>query len=510
MNLPFTEDGLDIIDRAICADFTEDELHQALIAPPSAKAELSCTKLAAQVKRDFAGPKFTMLISKVSSFFSKAILDRNDGLRSYRESYVLAHAMLKTNLAKEANEWAEYIIKERPDLAIELCSSDVGRRFMTSGVEILLNGKGAVGRKRFDKNREKFMTRVSSASLRLAETAVMDGKVGMQAGVTIAAEDLFGGARPLMAYALSLQYGHLIMFLVMVSIGCEPDLIAGMRDLADIENDEFRLDVAEFSEIIDHLGPEVLACALGDMETAYLVAASCERNLSAVGLLCDEIQSLMDAQAIAKRQSHKDEAALRDELRRQARVIESLQRAQGTDTTRALQEEVASLQKEAARLRGELAQRAERIGRLEASPKRMNAHHEPPRSPSSSPAPVAAASTGNSINFEDGLALLRGMKGVVVGGHTIFHAKLHELLPNWTCYDADETGAEVAVIRHADLVVFHTSYCSHKLSEGVLRTARSNDIPVGYAYKVNPQAFVAEVVKIATTLKRRSREAVTT
>lgn len=86
---------------------------------------------------------------------------------------------------------------------------------------------------------------------------------------------------------------------------------------------------------------------------------------------------------------------------------------------------------------------------------------------------------------------------------TLF-SRLADLCPKaimgWSFYDADETGVDKSVLRGSDLVVFHTQYCSHQITEGALRKTRTYGVPVGYAYKVNPPAFFAEVVTMAKNL----------
>lgn len=86
------------------------------------------------------------------------------------------------------------------------------------------------------------------------------------------------------------------------------------------------------------------------------------------------------------------------------------------------------------------------------------------------------------------------MRGVLVGGHSNFHRKMRELLPSWAFYSAENKSVDESLVRNAELLVLFTSHCNHPLTTSVLRLARADNLALVYAYKVNPSAFVCEVV----------------
>jgi hypothetical protein len=80
---------------------------------------------------------------------------------------------------------------------------------------------------------------------------------------------------------------------------------------------------------------------------------------------------------------------------------------------------------------------------------------------------------------------LRGIRGVIIGGHYQLQAKLRKELPNSIFYSPDAKSVDENAIKEANYVLFFTGYVNHSLTGHALRLARQFLIPCGYSDKTN-------------------------
>jgi len=203
-------------------------------------------------------------------------------------------------------------------------------------------------------------------------------------------------------------------------------------------------------------------------------------------------------------QQHRTEFqhALREESRENRRLtkrtaelqtaLNTMRRTQEEERKRAAQprqapnaapvnEETMELRRTIERMRNELdAQREELLGTRALLDSIISI---PPAEPQDNPLPVTESE-------------LKGMRGVIIGGHPIFLNKLRKTFPKYTYYSADQKRIDEQSIIGSDFVVFFTGYCNHSLTENALRLCRQYDIPTGYSSRVNLDHFIADVGQV--------------
>ena len=101
---------------------------------------------------------------------------------------------------------------------------------------------------------------------------------------------------------------------------------------------------------------------------------------------------------------------------------------------------------------------------------------------------------------------VRDFRGVMIGGHETFIAKLRKIMPNCLFYSADHKRIDAAALRERDAVIFFTGYCNHSLVNLAMRECRVHGIPFGYSSHVNIEMFLVDVAKIMATKNARQLE----
>lgn len=290
---------------------------------------------------------------------------------------------------------------------------------------------------------------------------------------------------------------------LLISMGASPYVLEPIGNRTLIDDGDFSDSVMAHSSILQELGPCGRVLVYDDFDSACTVAEITQPHVEAVYQLAQKVKSQQDAHIRAAKRWEVREKELNRTIDQQSKSLKGLQGNQGRDAIKPLMDELTAARNELAKLRGLLAIKEEKLAKLGAAEVSAPVSKSSP-SASSAPVPRASPAKQQEINPEDALAYLRRLKCVLVGGHTIFHEKIAQSLPNWTLYDADQTVVDDAHIRGADLVVFFTSHASHKQTKGVLKLTRQFGVPVAYAYKVNPQAFYVEVAQQAQRLQKSS------
>ena len=84
-------------------------------------------------------------------------------------------------------------------------------------------------------------------------------------------------------------------------------------------------------------------------------------------------------------------------------------------------------------------------------------------------------------------------RGVVVGGHERWQARMKEVLPDTWCIIHPDDNVDLNVIAGADIVFFFTGYLSHAVYYGVIGETRRRNIPVGYIKRINDVECLKEI-----------------
>ncbi|WP_341744737.1 hypothetical protein [Azonexus hydrophilus] len=454
-------------------------------------------KLMASLTSNFLTPKISNAFASIGEAFPRSVMSRDPLLAAYRKKYRSIPGLMQKKVGIEASEWASYAMVENPEMVMDLCETEPAKRYISYGIDGMLGVPVEAGTKKKDKSREKFYSKLeSSTPLIRREIYASGAEHDMDAAVLIAANHLMGGFGPIIHYSLACQYTYYVSYIMLVSAGMGCESLDGFRKSCDLENVEFCEDVLMASEVLAEFQAEGSAVAIGGPDVAYSFSESVREHLDVSAKLArfleeEAAQNLKQAKLSGKR-----EADLSRELSSARSTIERLRAASTNEELSSAHNECAALRRELSKLTNELALRDQRIASLEAKlAQRGRAVREVPEASSAIRQEARQVETAQTNKAD--MSYLGKLKVLVVGGHLIFHQKVRKVFPEWLFYDADEATVGEAAIAAADLIIFHTNYCSHKLTDGVLNKARLLKKPLGYAYKVNLPAFFAEVEGVA-------------
>lgn len=490
------------LEAVSCCDFSEDVLRESLNLPVSNESRQNENRLTTDIKARLGNPRLFASIAHLYDAFPKSAAEDNEYLAGYREGLLRNIETVRKDIANEAIEWARIQLEKEGDDAASFCGTDAASDWIYTGINMLVFGSSSTGKKKSDTREARYYNRLSAKMPKVAAIIESEGvQLDLDACTLIAAKELFNGLRPLMFYALAMMYGEYIMLGLIISLAGSPYALENVGSKTLIDDADFSDSVMAHSSILQALGPCGRVLVYDDFDSACTIAEITHPHLEAVYQLAQKVKSLQDAHLRAAKRWEVREKELNRTIDQQSKSLKGLQGNQGSDAIKPLMDELTAARNELAKLRGLLAIKEEKLAKLGAAEVSAPANKSSP-SASSAPVPRASPAKQQEINPEDALAYLRRLKCVLVGGHTIFHEKIAQSLPNWTLYDADQTVVDDAHIRGADLVVFFTSHASHKQTKGVLKLTRQFGVPVAYAYKVNPQAFYVEVAQQAQRLQK--------
>lgn len=483
------------VEALLQANISEEAIEKGVLSDAAVRMS---PRLLADLKTSFSNHSFDAIFNKIVSLYPKNIMSRRPELNAFRERLRKIPPAIQTRLVNEACDWAEYAVEHLPDLTVELCTSPAGRYLLYGAIQVQISLPVTSGTKKTSRLKEKFLDRIAKLMPQIeTEIRMQCCSMDEDACVLIAADKLFGGLHVFTTFVLARQYCYYLSYLAYICIGLPEDELEKLQSLCDWDHLEFTREVAEYSELIDILGPDALLVAFSDSDIGSDFSESVAYRLQLIACLAEEFETCSSEFNKQLKQRDLTEASLKKSLTDANREIERLCQSSATEKMQAVLSENQSLKAELDQLRNELALKNERLAKVAPTPAAAA-----PKARQEGPVlPLPHQESAPRFSEKDNLELLKNMKAIVVGGHPIFHNKLSQILPDWSFYNADETGVPDALIKGCDLVVFHTNYCSHKLTEGVLSNARQYQKLVAYAYKVNPTAFLDEV---ASEVRKRS------
>lgn len=405
----------------------------------------------------------------------------------------------KGSLAKEAYEWATAVLESKPDMAIRLCLSERSGPLLNSARGMALRpSKSRENVKVAKKLRDQRDVRVASVNAAIEARLKNQPDIAEADLIAIAAEDMFGGLQNVMRYSLACQ------FVMLTRIACGAFLgwalaIESLKKRIEAEDLEFRESAFSFCSLTKDLGDDG-ALIVKLIDHAEVLAQKYHHQWVAYADATQRFQGVLDRAAAADKAHKLELQTLSRQIKEQAADIKRLSESAGAAAEEAATAELQELRRQLSRAREESAKKDAHIEQLQRKampkcpPPVATLGAEAPAQ-SEAAAPCSAAPVEAVLLGEGALAKLQTMRGVLIGGHSNLHHKVRALLPDWTLYSSDEKTVDDVLVRNADVVVLFTSHCNHPLSAHALRLARTYQLRLVYASKVNPAAFVQEVVE---------------
>ena len=500
---PSMSAAVSAIDAVMQMDLTEDLLIRAIPLPTSTSKQQEF-RLATEVRSRLGNPRAHAAMSGIDAALPKSVMECAPYLVTYKDNLRALINVVHKNLANEALEWAKIHLDEDAEEAASLCATEEGLDWLRKAADALFCSQNVSSRrKKMAHLTERFFDRLSAKVPRLADRIeTMQVAYDHDACVLLAIEEIYGSMRPLALFALAMMYGHFILLGLLTSIGSSPFVLERVAESTLVDDEDFCESILEHSTILQELGPAGRILVYCDFDSVCDVGDVTRDHLDACLTLASLFKAEQDAHHRAQRQWAAHEKELNHLVSKQAKTIASLQLGNTKDATRAIMDELAAAKSEVVKLRATLDLKEERLAKLEKT-RPEKSIKESPVEPSAI-GPARTGLTAKEMSHDDALSFLNGLKGVLVGGHALFHAKIAQSLPSWSLFDADQVQIDDAHIQGADLVVFFTSHASHTQTQKVLKKTRQHEIPVAYAYKVNPASFFVEVAKQAQRVLTRN------
>lgn len=405
----------------------------------------------------------------------------------------------KGPLVKEAYEWATAVLEANPDMAIRLCLSERSSSLLSSARGMALRpSKRTESGKLAKKLRDQRDVRVASV------IAAIDARLKSQPNlseadlIAMAAEDMFGGLQNVMRYSLACQFVMLTRIVCSAFMGARLT-IESLKKRIDVEDLEFRESAFSACSLIGAIGEDG-ALIVRLFDNAEHLAMKYRHQWLAYLDTTRRIQGVLDRAAGADKAHKQEMQALSLQLKDQAADIKRLTGSVAAASAGAATAELHELRQQLSKAREESAKKDAHIEKLQ----RKAASKGPPAvavvAPEAAAQAKAVGSSATSLveaplTEEAALAKLQSIRGVLIGGHSNFQNKVRALLPDWAFYSSDDKSVDDVLVRNAEVVVLFTSHCNHPLSAHALRLGRIYQLQLVYASKVNPAAFVQEVVE---------------
>ncbi len=90
------------------------------------------------------------------------------------------------------------------------------------------------------------------------------------------------------------------------------------------------------------------------------------------------------------------------------------------------------------------------------------------------------------VSIDDMKKYLKGLRIIIIGGHSNWRSKMKQEFPDWTYVDAEVSGTiEGSIVKNADRVYFFTDTISHSTYYRYMNVVRERGVDFGYIHGVN-------------------------
>ncbi len=492
------------VDALMQMDVSEDLLAPAITLPGTQEAKQQEFRLISEIRSRLGNPSVYAAIAHIYEDLSKSAAGRDDYLTSYTDNLRSLIENVRKNLANEAIDWARKQLENDTEEAASLCATEAGIDWMDKASDVLFcNPTTTNRRKKLDHHKERFFLRLQSKVPRIAESIEKQNVLyDRDECILLAITEIYGSFRPHALFALAMLYGYYIFLGLVIAVGGPEIIIEELSEITLLDDEDFSESVLFHSTVLQELGPVGRLLAVSDVDAAFDVGEVARDHVEACLSLASLFREEQSRHTKAERQWAQRERELGQTVSKQLKIIASLQQGNSKESTKGLLDELTSAKAEITALRSKLALSEERLAKL-GSTRQERSDRVKADTASLPPAKTSMTPPPKEMSETDALNLLSSLKGVLIGGHATFHAKIAQALPGWKLFDADDLSIEEAHIQGADLVVFFTNHASHKQTQGALQKARRHAKPIVYAYKVNPPAFFVEVAKQAKRARLR-------
>ena len=440
--------------------------------------------------------------------FPKALTDRFDTLQTYVSMEREVNQWLNVGARQAVVAWVRHALEHERELVLALMADPMSSvyamdAFLLAGQTLGLPGfmdKRKYARPLPSHGLDSYLPRAVKAVRRAVESQAIADDDSMY---IVALDALLGRASNLPAFALGMHCGRAFEAVAYLSKNCSADYLDDVFSCLPDDPTATLKSMLSHAAIPDACWAASVLLSQVDRNGQEALAHYGDDWKELFSRTVEDLEAtIRDGQQTLKAAEQRARTAERS-VKQLETAMERLEKGKESGTVKALKARADSLAREIDSLRNLVARRDARIANLEARLAGQAVAEEPvpddTGAAGEAPAPAAAPLVPQApkIPYEEALAQLQALRGVLVGGHTNFVNKIRPLLPGWSFFSNEEKRVDDALIANADLVVFFTASCSHTLTEPAMRLVRQHDKAHCYGTRINPPAFICEIASQA-------------
>jgi hypothetical protein len=416
--------------------------------------------------------------------------------KEYKEYFHQINRYFGGSLGQDSFEWAKNLVDKFPDTAAHICSlQGMNYHYSIAFHNIVFPPEAIAGKKKSDKYDERFFLRVyrklASSAKKLADDGV--DPFGSDA-ITSICNIFFGGTRTLMIMLLGSHYRSTYIYLSSIILGMYASDFSSQRKETLLDHKDVRELMRSTCPFIDILGEDSFLAIEVSGDLANMVARQHAWKQHHYSLCAQDINKLIIFER-NKNKDLKDEVSALKAIQAQADILQKIEDNNLRETS-----EASRLRTENEQLRMDLKKASETLFLREQKITLLTdkiAEFKPIEVIPEKLETKEVSSTTNAAPYaytlEENKQKLKFIRGLVIGGHANFVAKIRRLLPGWKFHSVDDTLVDDGSIIDADIVVLFTKYASHKITEKPMRICRQRNIPIIYANHTNPSTFLNNI-----------------
>lgn len=416
--------------------------------------------------------------------------------KEYKEYFYKINRYFGDSLGEDSFEWAKNLVDKFPETAAHICSlHGMDYHYSIAFHNIALPPEAINGKKRSDQSDEKFFLRayrqLASSSKKLSDDGL--DPCGSDAVISIC-NIFFGGTRTLMIMLLGSHYRTTYIYLSSIILGMYASDFSSQRRETLLDHKDVRELMRKTCPFMEILGEDSFLAMEVSGDLANMVARQHAWKQHRYSLCAQDINKLIIFERNENRRI-KDEVSALKAIQAQANILQKIETNNRRETSEAtrLRTENEQLRIDLNKASETLFLRDQKITLLTDKIAELKPNEvilEQLEVKAVSPTMDVPSYTAT---LEENRQKLKIIRGLVIGGHANFIAKIRRLLPGWKFHSVDDTVVDDGSVIEADIVVLFTKYASHKITEKPTKICRQKNIPILYANNTNPSTFLNNI-----------------